>query len=437
MTDSLPEPDQSASRLTPVLMLAYHFPPENESGAARPGRFYKYLPEFGYRPYVVAAGQPDSGSAERVYNVPNRFLVPSRNTLPGLTEMALRKFFFPQDAGVSWTLPAVSEAGKLIAAHSIRLMISTAPPFTTAIAALRLKQRYGLKWIADFRDPLVGNPFRVQRGLPGQVNKLLESMIFRRADALVSVTDSITEGWAREHPSYANKINLICNGFDPAESFGPAQRVRRPYKILSHVGAIMGGRHPIAILESIRRLIERGRMNPAEFRVRLTGVLEQQVFDLNPTVFTSLEEKGCLEYDEGVVPKAQAMQIIAESDYLLLLDGNVRDLGFAIPAKFFDYVRAGRPMLVQTARNSPLDRTLPNCGVPSLFVYPTDSEERIDSQVVALFNLPTDPIEPSPWFWTRFDGRKQTGALARILDELLRVESGSTTYPESVCSDGA
>jgi hypothetical protein len=438
MTDNRPEPPgKSAAQLRPVLIVAYHFPPENTSGAARPFRFYKYLTEFGYRPYVIAAGQPDSGPAkEGVCYVPNRRLVPCRTTLPGLTEMVLRKFFFPNDEGVSWTLAAVSEARKLIEAHSIRVMLSTAPPFTTALAALQLKRRYGLKWVADFRDPLVGNPFRVQHGLPGMVNRFLESRIFRHADALTAVTDQMTEDWKGQHPGAAGKIRLICNGFDPDETFGPAPIPRREYKVLSHVGAILGGRHPIKILESIQRLVDRELMNPAKFRVRLTGDIEQQVIDLNRNIFTDLKEKGCLEYNDCVVPKIQAMRAIAESDYLLLLDGNSLDLGFAIPAKFFDYVRAGRPILVQTARNSPLDRILPQCGIPSLFVYPNDSEEQADRQILKLFDLPTAPVDPSPWFWSQFDGRRQTEALAGILDDLLGVAPGPKHCTETLLSDG-
>ena len=44
----------------PVLLLAYHFPPDNASGSARPFRFYKYLPEYGYEPHVITAS-PQTG----------------------------------------------------------------------------------------------------------------------------------------------------------------------------------------------------------------------------------------------------------------------------------------------------------------------------------------------------------------------------------------
>ena len=36
-----------------VLIIAYHFPPDAAVGALRPQKFVKYLPEFGWKPYVL------------------------------------------------------------------------------------------------------------------------------------------------------------------------------------------------------------------------------------------------------------------------------------------------------------------------------------------------------------------------------------------------
>src|SRR5215471_17167671 len=163
----------------PLLIVAYHFPPENATGAARPFRFYRYLPDFGYQPYVLAAGNPDpSSSLENVCNVPDPF-ASSQKTF---TEKVLRKFLLPTDEGVLWTRSAITAAEKIVSRHSIQAVFSTAPPFTPHIAALTLKRRLRLKWIADFRDPLVGNPFRSQNRLPAIADRVLQRRIFRHAD---------------------------------------------------------------------------------------------------------------------------------------------------------------------------------------------------------------------------------------------------------------
>jgi len=403
-------------------MLPYHFPPENTTGAARPFRFYRYLPEFGYRPYVVTAGHPDPASPlDNVWHVPNRFLVPSRDTLAGVTEMALRKFLFPSDEGLLWTRPAIAVAEKVVRAHSIGAVFSTAPPFTAHMAALELKRRLGVKWIADFRDPLVGNPFRVQSGLPAYVDRLLERRIFRSADALITITDAIGEGWARRSPASAGKIHVIWNGFDPAETF-PAPAVSPgPRRVLSHVGGAFGGREPTQVLRSIDRLIGRALLDPADILVRMIGYLEPAIVEENLSLFTRLKEKGCLEYGGGKVPRNQALRTLFDSDYLLLLDGNRLGIGYAVPAKFFEYVRTGRPILTNTVRNSPLDRIVPKCGLRYGMIYPDDSAEQTDRKMLEFLALPSDPVSPSQWFFDTFDGRRHAGMLAAILDRLLGV----------------
>ena len=410
-------------------MLAYHFPPENASGSARPFRFYRYLPDFGYQPYVVTAGHPDSASPrENVWRVPNRYLVPSRNSFAGVAEMALRKFLFPTDDGLLWTRSALAAAEEVVRTNSIQAVFSTAPPFTAHIAALRLKHRFGLKWIADFRDPLVGNPFRVQGGLPARIDSSLERRIFRHADALITVTDTIGEEWTHRFPGIGAKVHIIWNGFDPAEVFPPPAASHGPRRCLSHVGEAFRGREPVQILRSIDRLIERSLLDPAHLLVRMIGYLEPAIVTENLLLFNRLKEKGCLEYGERKVPRNQALQVMADSDYLFLLDGNLLGIGYAVPAKFFEYVRSGRPILANTRQDSPIDRILPRCGVRYGLIYPSDSEEETDRKMIEFLAQPTEPASPSAWFLETFDGRRHAGMLASILDSLFGVASEAAQF---------
>jgi glycosyltransferase involved in cell wall biosynthesis len=419
------KPPTSLDQTTPVLILPYHFPPDKASGSARPFRFYRYLPEFGYRPYVVTAARPDPASPlENVCYVPNRFAAPSRNSFAGLTEMLLRKFLFPTDEGMLWTRSIVTAAEKLIREHSIQVVCSTAPPFTTHIAALKLKRRLGLKWVADFRDPLVRNPFRVQSGLPAHLDRLMEPWMFRHADALITITDAIAEDWTRKSPACAGKIHVIWNGYDPAEKFPRPTVPPGARRVMSHVGGAFNGREPNQILRSIDRLIANSLLNPAHILVRMVGYLEPAIVEKDPSLFTRLRENGCLEYGANEVPRRQALQFLVDSDYLLLLDGNNLGIGYAVPAKFFEYVRAGRPILTNTGPNSPLDRILPKCGLRYGIIYPDDSAEQTDRKMLDFLALPPEPLSPSRWFLDTFDGRRHAGMLASILDSVLGIRAG-------------
>ena len=91
---------------------------------------------------------------------------------------------------------------------------------------------------------------------------------------------------------------------------------------------------------------------------------------------------------------------------------------FQVPAKLFEYVRVGRPILACTMKGSPVDRLLEESGIPNVRIYFDLSEEEIDARLADFLALPTDPVPMAPGFARKFDGTHQTGALARILDEL-------------------
>src|ERR1700693_1679146 len=78
-----------------LLIVTNAFPPCPAPGSARAWRLYNYLPEFGYETYVVTGSRPDK-TQPRVTWVP----VPSRN----FGERVLRKFVFPFDDDIQWTL---------------------------------------------------------------------------------------------------------------------------------------------------------------------------------------------------------------------------------------------------------------------------------------------------------------------------------------------
>ena len=71
-----------------VLLFAFHFPPDNASGAARPNRFFKYLPEFGYQPEVITAASLPNPVAH-VHSVPAPTRFPSKRTASGVLEIVL------------------------------------------------------------------------------------------------------------------------------------------------------------------------------------------------------------------------------------------------------------------------------------------------------------------------------------------------------------
>lgn len=400
----------------PVLLLAFYFPPENASGAARPYRFYKYLRRLGYDVQVLTASPQEVGHPqENVVCVPGRTQGQRRKLLWLLTRHLLGHWV--ADRSMSWALAAEEVAGRFVSGKSGCVVVSTSEPVISHVLGGLLKRRWGMRWIADFRDPLTGNPFRQGSGIRATFDSLVEKWTFRNADALIANTDATLEMWKKKYPKYARKMFLIWNGFDPEDGIGPRSIPPRGYRLLVHAGMIYGIRDPGILLSSLHRLVERGLLSPNKFRVRMIGLL-QDGWVRNPSPVEELVRWGCLEYDGRLVPRKEAEEAIASADSLILLDSHVEGGAVQVPAKLFDYVRVGRPILATTTRNSPVDRLLSQSGVSYTSIYPDDSPEEVDQKVMHFLTLPLEPVIASRWFWGQFDAVAQTRQFINLIQSL-------------------
>ena len=176
----------------------------------------------------------------------------------------------PYNEKLEWVPHAVAASRDILKRASVQAVISTSPPVATHLAALRLKQRYGLKWLADFRDPILGNPGRPRRWAR-PYDAFLEKYILRHADIVTAVTDASADEWRRKYPGANRKIQVVWNGYDPEEAFGPLPIPERPYRLLSHVGVLYALRHPHAFMGSLGRLIRNGSFASGRVQVAVHG----------------------------------------------------------------------------------------------------------------------------------------------------------------------
>lgn len=399
-------------------LLAFYFAPENTSGVQRATRFYRYLPEFGYRTHVVCSSHSGTVEMDRVQHVPNAATMATPAARQAAIAAGLQRAVLPYDEHLPWVPHTVAATGELIRRHGVSTIISTSPPVAPHMAAWWLKKRHGVRWVADFRDPILGNPGRPRKwARPYDV--ALERMIFSAADAVIAVTEPIAASWRRLHPRWAHKFHVIWNGFDPAEGFGPLPIPAGPRRVLLHAGVLYFQRHPFGVFDSLARLIQSGRLDPSLFVLRFTGILQKREDLLARPSVRSLLENGCLEMEGVNVPREEAMRQIATADWLFLIDiVNADGMGYTVPAKIFDYLLTGRPVLAITDRDSPVDMILSRSGVPTATLYHDDSEDAIDGKLLKLLSYPSEPVTPSGWFFEQFDGRRQAGRLAGILDQL-------------------
>ena len=400
-----------ASVKPPIIFVAYYYPPDVESGAARPHRLAKYLARLGHQVEVISAASIMEPAIEgNVHRLRGGGIRHPNQDFPAQIERILRHAMFPHDSGVVWAWRVAEYAGRWMRQEPKPIVFSTAPPATTHVAAYLMKRRYGVRWIADFRDPMIGNPYRSGKTAEF-VDARLEPLFFRHADMLIANTDTVLAGWKKAYPQWQQKMHVLWNGFDPEEELQALPTPPRDYRVLAYVGAIYNGRDPYPVLRSVRRLIENGHLHPGRFRVQFTGIRLGEFTD-SPLV-DFLISQGCLQLQDPV-PRHEAQRLMATSDYLLLLDVLSDKAGLQVPAKLFEYVRIGRPVVATTTEGSPVDRILRQSSLRYTGLYKGASDEEIDRRLLEFVQAPSDPRLPSKWFRENFDARNQAEFLSGL-----------------------
>src|SRR5262245_21238216 len=122
-----------------LLMLSVAFPPDNTPAAVRPSQLFDYLPEFGYRPFVVASST--DGSTEEtdfVSRVPNGREGAGPQFASAMAGYLMR-LIGPYNDRWSWVPIAASAGARIVRSKSIAAVYSTSPSLASQLAALWLK----------------------------------------------------------------------------------------------------------------------------------------------------------------------------------------------------------------------------------------------------------------------------------------------------------
>jgi glycosyltransferase involved in cell wall biosynthesis len=404
-------------------MIAYHFPPEgSSSGVLRTLKFSKYLPDHGYRPHVLTLRPFVYAVKDRglLAEVPGDVAVHRTFALDTTRHLALRgrhpAFLAVPDRLVTWLPFAVARGLRVIRRERVRALYSTCPVPTAHLVALALKRMTALPWIADFRDPWI------EEGLfprPGSLRYRIESALHRRvlrAADRVTVTTPYLRGdlLAQEPALPPDRVQVIYNGYDEADfadlPAGPAARFE-----IVHAGMVtLEYRDPTPLLEAVSALLAEGRLAPEETRLTFLGGggwLESRAF---AGVVGRLGLAGVVEVAPRVDHRA-ALARMARAAALLVLQAS-DDTRSLIPAKAFEYLRIGRPVLALTLEGATADvlNGLDACWV----VNPADGAALRSALLEVHDRWRSAPATPVARPIGRYERRRLTAELAAILDEL-------------------
>jgi glycosyltransferase involved in cell wall biosynthesis len=343
-----------------LLMIINFFPPAAGGGVYRPLSFVKYLSRSSWEITVVTPrpGEFWISDPELEDQIPDGVRVVRTGSLSGPRALnsfrggrsrrssggfgmlrSIGEIFLVPDTYVGWIPFASRAAERLCREGHFDLVYSTSPPDSSHLVARRISRRFGLPWIADFRDPWIALHLR-RPPTPLHVSwhRRLERGVMG-ADAVLVTTQWHGEMLRADFPGA--RIEQVPNGFDEEDFEGleVTERPSRPFTIL-HGGMLTLGRSIGPFLEGLSLFIREHPDSRDDVRVTFLGGRESRNEEL--AVRAGL---GDIVSFEDNVSHAECVRRECSSHVLLLLkhdDDRYRGL---VPGKLYEYLGARRPIL--------------------------------------------------------------------------------------------
>ncbi len=235
------------------------------------------------------------------------------------------------------------------------------------------------------------------------------------------MTRSFAEGFRSKYGDVIRRLEVIHNGFDAADFAGiEPERVEGRCTFV-YTGIFYKERNPRRLLRAVRRLIDRGAVDPTRLRLRFAGVFDYPGYSENARAVRDLGLGDVVEV-LGHVPHRRAVALLKGADVLLLInDVDPVFGGTFIPGKLFEYMAAQRPILALSMPGEAA-AVVERFGLGEV-VAPED-DAAIEAAVLRFYRRwergeLAGPQALPPEAYRRYERREQARALAELLDELV------------------
>jgi glycosyltransferase involved in cell wall biosynthesis len=413
-------------------------------GVQRTAKFVKYLPHYGWKPYVLTVAPKqylandecllldvDNGQTE----IFRTGMLNSKNE-KGKTKVVTfkrdnrRKFlsnfsqvFLIPDSKILWKSKALETAKKIISENQIELIYATAPPYTDFLIASELKNIFRLPLVIDYRDSWIDCPNNFYpTPLHKNAHRKLETKVLKSADKVITINSRIKELLHEKYPFKRDEeITIIPQGFDPEDFMTSAKPEARSKMRLTYAGSFMNYYTPKYFLEGLSLLFEKRPELKNKIEAYFIGSYDEELknyiekYGLRDVVKTTgyVEHSKCVKYE-------------LDSDVLWMMINRTERSDLHSTGKLYEYFGAGKPILA-CVPDGVAKKSLEN-------YYAVRITEPDDSKAVAkaieefyeLYSVGKMPV-PNPEVINKYDRKKMTGELGLLFDAVLNVSAVPAT----------
>jgi glycosyltransferase involved in cell wall biosynthesis len=326
-----------------ILLVHQLFIRPDDPGGTRHFEFCQALVESGHR-VTILAGTRSYLTGEVVSRRRRETVLPGLQIIRCGTIGGGQRSFFWRAIGFVWFTATSLSAG--IRLGAVDLVWGTSPPLLQAASAWSLSRLRRAPFVFEVRD--LWPAFAVAAGvlrsrLLIRLSEWLEGFLYRRADRLIVNSPGFLPHLL-ERGAEESRVTLVANGVDPSK-FDPSAdgaEFRRRHRLEDRFVVLYAGAHGLA--NDLGVVLEAAKILRGEPRVAfvLVGDGKEKVSLMRQAEAAELTNVHFLP----PVPKERIAEVLAAADCGLAILKPLSLYGTTYPNKVFDYMAAGRPVLL-------------------------------------------------------------------------------------------
>lgn len=348
-----------------ILIISRCFPPDTSIGGVRPFMFAKYLMRFGHNVTVLNSGlifaKEDNSYYEQLQRMRIISVYKRKPSLQKPAQAQKKKVLpkFLQSLYMSLREPAIILREKKcfndlfkeykfiidkLKGENFDIVFSTYSPIADIYAGEYASKVFKCKWIMDFRDALVQPNTRSWLWNACYTNTQRHAV--RMSDVCTTVSNGVGS-MLSEGIKHANVVTLY-NGYD-AKDYETVVETENSLSFC-YTGNIYGER-----MEALRMLFKAIRILSDSGQIALKNICFNYAGSQKQELLSVMNQYG-LEAtlrDHGYLTVLDSEILQRQSDIFVVLSWNHRKERGILTGKFFEGVRAGKPMLVAVVGEEP------------------------------------------------------------------------------------
>ncbi len=384
-----------------VLIISYYWPPCGGIGVLRNLKFVKYLRDCGWEPilFIPEEAQYPYLDQNNLKDIPSdlivikqkiiepyslfKFFSGKKKSTPLNNPVAVRSdklklsdklgiwlrgnFFIP-DARMLWIKPSVKSLTAYLQKNKVDAIFTDGPPHTNTRIGSLVASKTQIPWLADFQDPWTQVDYLQRFNLTKwawKKHSKMEQKAFAQAN---KITTASPRSALQLEEIGAKNVSSIYYGYDEDDFSNIKQRKNTKFNI-THAGLLGIDRKPDGLFEALNMLKAKYPYFKDQLEITLAGQADYEVL-------SAFKENG-LEANLnqlGTISRKDVLQLLTDSWVLLLCINKAHNADGRIPAKIFEYVRTGNPVLALGPITSDISDILINIDATPTIEYGKTNE---------------------------------------------------------------